>query len=469
MTSKEALKFIAENEAQFVDIRFTDLFGMWHHFTVPAHAIDEGVFEEGLMFDGSSIRGFQAINESDMLLLLDPKGMFMDPFTEHPTAVIFTDVRDPFTREEYSRDPRNVAAKAEKYLQSTGIADICYFGPEAEFFVFDKMSYRNDPQAAGFEIDSIEAHWNSGKDDAIGYTMRNKGGYFPVAPADKLHDLRSEMCLLLEEVGVQTELHHHEVAAPGQCEIDVRFDTLKVMADKQQKYKYVVKNTAARYGYAVTFMPKPVFADNGSGMHCHQSLWKNGTNIFFDANGYAGLSDTARWYIGGLLKHAPSLLAFTNPSTNSYRRLVPGYEAPINLVYSARNRSACIRIPVSGSSPKAKRIEFRAPDPTANVYLAFAAMLMAGIDGIQNRIEPRPPVDKDLYELAPEEKGDIPQTPGSLRAVLENLRADHSYLTKGDVFTPDLIETYIDYKIKAECDAVDLRPHPYEFFLYSDV
>jgi len=469
MTSKEALKFIAENEAQFVDIRFTDLFGMWHHFTVPAHAVNEGVFEEGLMFDGSSIRGFQAINESDMLLLLDPTGMFMDPFTEHSTAVIFTDVRDPFTREEYSRDPRNVAAKAEKYLQSTGIADTAYFGPEAEFFVFDKLAYRNDPQCAGFEIDSIEAHWNSNKEDAVGYTMRNKGGYFPVAPADKLNDLRGEMCLLLEEVGVQTEIHHHEVAAPGQCEIDVRFDTLKVMADKQQKYKYVVKNVAARYGYAATFMPKPVFGDNGSGMHCHQSLWKNGENIFFDANGYAGLSDAARWYIGGLLKHAPSLLAFTNPSTNSYRRLVPGYEAPINLVYSARNRSACIRIPVSGSSPKAKRIEFRAPDPTANVYLAFAAMMMAGIDGIQNRIEPRAPVDKDLYELAPEEKADIPQTPGSLRAVLENLKADHSYLTKGDVFTPDLIEAYIDYKLKAECDAVDLRPHPYEFYLYSDV
>ncbi|MBX3110675.1 MAG: type I glutamate--ammonia ligase [Fimbriimonadaceae bacterium] len=469
MTSKEALKFIAENEAQFLDIRFTDLFGMWHHFTIPTTMVNEGVFEDGLMFDGSSIRGFQTINESDMLLLLDPAGMFMDPFTEHPTAVIFTDVRDPFTREEYSRDPRNVAAKAEKYLQSTGIADTCFFGPEAEFFIFDKLAYRNDPQSAGFTIDSVEAHWNSNADDAVGYTMRNKGGYFPVAPSDKLNDLRSEMCLLLEEVGVTVELHHHEVAAPGQCEIDVRFDTLKTMADKQQKYKYVVKNVAARYGYAVTFMPKPVFADNGSGMHCHQSLWKNGENIFFDANGYAGLSDTARWYIGGLLKHAPSLLAFTNPSTNSYRRLVPGYEAPINLVYSARNRSACIRIPVSGSSPKAKRIEFRAPDPTANPYLAFAAMMMAGIDGIQNRIEPRAPVDKDLYELAPEEKADIPQTPGSLRAVLENLKADHSYLTKGDVFTPDLIEAYIDYKIKAECDAVDLRPHPYEFYLYSDV
>ncbi len=469
MTSKEALKFIAENEAKFVDVRFTDLFGMWHHFTIPSHALNEGTFEDGLMFDGSSIRGFQTINESDMLLLLDADGMFMDPFTEHETAVIFTDVRDPFTREEYSRDPRNVAAKAEKYLHSTGIADAAYFGPEAEFFIFDKMAYRNDPQAAGYEIDSVEAHWNSGADDALGYTMRNKGGYFPVAPADKLSDLRGEMCLLLEEVGVQTELHHHEVAAPGQCEIDVRFDTLKTMADKQQKYKYVVKNVAARYGMAATFMPKPVFADNGSGMHCHQSLWKNGENIFFDANGYAGLSDAARWYIGGLLKHAPSLLAFTNPSTNSYRRLVPGYEAPINLVYSARNRSACIRIPVSGSSPKAKRVEFRAPDPMANPYLAFAAMLMAGIDGIQNRVEPRAPVDKDLYELAPEEKADIPQTPGSLRLVLENLQRDHAYLTKGDVFTPDLVQTYIDYKLKNECDAVDLRPHPYEFFLYSDV
>ena len=469
MTPAEALKYLKENEAQFVDIRFTDLFGAWHHFSIPAKAMTKDTLEEGLMFDGSSIRGFQTINESDMLLVLDPSTFFMDPFTEHETAVIIADVRDPFTREEYSRDPRHVAHKAEKYLVSTGIGDTCYFGPEAEFFVFDRMAYRNDPHASGFEIDSVEAHWNSNKEDALGYTMRNKGGYFPCAPADKLNDLRAEMCLVLEEVGVEVELHHHEVAAPGQCEIDVHFDSLRVMADKQQKFKYVIKNVAARYGLTATFMPKPIFGDNGSGMHCHQSVWKNGTNIFYDAKGYAGLSDEARWYIGGLLKHAPALLAFTNPSTNSYRRLVPGYEAPINLVYSARNRSACIRIPVSGSSPKAKRIEFRAPDPTANVYLAFSAMLMAGIDGIQNRIEPLPPVDKDLYELAPEEKKGIPQTPGSLRAVLEALKLDHEFLLKGDVFTKDLIETYIDYKTLHECDAVDLRPHPYEYFLYNDI
>lgn len=469
MTQKEALDFIKSNEAKFVDVRFTDLFGAWHHVTLAAKVVDADKFEDGMMFDGSSIRGFQAINESDMLLELDPSTVFMDPFAEHPTAVIIADVRDPFTRETYSRDPRNVALKAEKYLQSTGIGDTAFFGPEAEFFVFEKMAFRNDPHFSGFELDSPEAHWNSYKEDAQGYSMRTKGGYFPCAPNDKLQDLRSEMCLLLDEVGVETELHHHEVASAGQCEIGVRFDSLVKMADKQQKYKYVVKNTAARYGYAVTFMPKPLFGDNGSGMHCHQSLWKNGTNIFFDANGYAGLSDMARWYIGGLLKHAPAVLAFTNPSTNSYRRLVPGYEAPINLVYSARNRSACIRIPTTGSSPKAKRLEFRAPDPTANVYLAFSAMLMAGLDGIQNRIEPLPPVDKDLYELAPEEKKDIPQTPGSLRAVLSALQEDHEFLLKGDVFTSDLLETYIDYKLKHECDAIDLRPHPYEFFLYNDI
>ncbi len=469
MKPNAALAFLQDNEAQFVDVRFTDLFGMWHHFSLPARAVTADTFEDGLMFDGSSIRGFQAINESDMLLTLDPSTLFMDPFTEHTTAIIIADVKDPFTRADYSRDPRNVAIKAERYLQSTGLGDTAYFGPEAEFFIFDKLAYRNDAQASGYEIDSVEAHWNSNNPDAMGYTMRQKGGYFPVAPSDKLHDLRAEMCLLLDEVGVETEIHHHEVGAPGQCEIDVRFDTLVKMGDKQQKFKYVIKNTAAQRGYAVTFMPKPVFGDNGSGMHVHQSIWKNGENLFYDANGYAGLSDMARWYIGGLLKHAPSLLAFTNPSTNSYRRLVPGYEAPINLVYSSRNRSACIRIPVSGSSPKAKRVEFRAPDPTANPYLCFAALLMAGIDGIQQRIEPAPPVDKDLYELEPEEKAGIPQTPGSLRVVLENLRNDHDWLLKGDVFTKDLIETYIDYKIHHECDAVDLRPHPYEFYLYSDV
>lgn len=469
MTGKEALELIHENESQFVDIRFTDPFGMWHHFTMPAHAFDADAFEDGLAFDGSSIRGFKAINESDMKLMPDPSTVFMDPFTEHTTAVVICNIEDPITGEPYSRDPRYTAQKAQEYLKSTGIADIAFFGPEAEFFVFDKMAYRNDPQNAFFSLDSIEASWNSGNDDALGYTQRVKGGYFPCAPADKLHDMRSSMVLALEDVGIQTEIHHHEVAGAGQCEIDVRFDELLKMADKMMKYKYVVKNVAAQYGATVTFMPKPLFGDNGSGMHVHQSLWKNGENLFYDEAGYAGLSDMARWYIGGILKHAPALLAFTNPSTNSYRRLVPGYEAPINLVYSARNRSACIRIPMVGNSPKAKRIEFRAPDPTANPYFAFAAMMMAGLDGIQNKIEPPAPVDKDLYELAPEEKTDIPQTPGSLREVLHALKADHEFLLKGDVFTKDLIEAYINFKLVNECDAIDLRPHPYEFYLYSDI
>ena len=468
MNIKEAIEFVKSNDVEFVDVRFTDLFGMWHHFSFQAKDFNEDKFEDGAAFDGSSIRGFQAINESDMLLTLDPSTVFLDPFSAHKTAVIIADIEDPITRERYPKDPRYVAKKAEAYLKSTGIGDTAYFGPEAEFFVFDKMAYTNTPQKAGFTLDSEEAHWNSDIDGATGYTIRQKGGYFPTAPADRLQDLRSEMVQLLEEVGITVEMHHHEVAV-GQCEIDVKYDTLLTMADAQQKYKYVVKQTAAMHGLAATFMPKPLFADNGSGMHVHQSIWKNGTNVFYDEAGYAGLSDEARWYIGGLLKHAPSLLAFTNPSTNSYRRLVPGYEAPINLIYSARNRSACIRIPMLSKSPKAKRIEFRCPDPSANPYLAFSAMLMAGIDGIQNRIEPMAPVDKDLYELPAEEKAGIPQTPGSLREVLMNLKNDHAYLTKGDVFTEALIESYIEYKLLHECDAIDLRPHPYEFYLYSDI
>lgn len=469
MTPQDAVKFIKENEAEFVDIRFTDPFGTWHHFSLPAGEFGEDRFEDGLAFDGSSIRGFQAINESDMLLSPDGGTLFMDPFTAHPTAVIIADVEDPLTRERYVKDPRYVAKKAEAYLKSTGIGDTAFFGPEAEFFLFDKLSYKYEANHAFFNIDSEEAHWNSGKDDALGSTIRNKGGYFPTGPVDKLQDIRSEMVLRLEEVGVKTEMHHHEVATAGQCEIDVRFDTLVSMADKQMKYKYVVKNVAAQYGMAATFMPKPLFGDNGSGMHVHQSIWKNGENTFYDEAGYAGISDLARWYIGGLLKHAPGLLAFTNPSTNSFRRLVPGYEAPINLIYSARNRSACIRIPMLSKSPKAKRIEFRCPDPSANPYLAFSAMLMAGLDGIQNRIEPPAPIDKDLYELPSEERHGIQQTPGSLREVLHNLLADHEYLLRGDVFTTELIEAYVDYKLKAECDAIDLRPHPYEFYLYNDI
>ena len=468
MTPHEAIDFLTRHEADFVDIRFTDPFGMWHHFTMPVHAFEAEAFEEGLGFDGSSIRGFKSIDESDMLLIPDASTLFMDPFTRYKTGVVICNIEDPITREPYARDPRYIAKRAEAYLKQTGIADTAYFGPEAEFFVFDKVAYRNDPQAAGFELDAVEASWNSNADDATGYTMRTKGGYFPCSPADKLNDMRGEMIMQLEAVGIQTEIHHHEVAGAGQCEIDIRFDTLLSVADKLMKYKYVVKNVAAEYGCSANFMPKPLFGDNGSGMHVHQSLWKDGTNLFYSEDGYAGISDLARWYIGGLLKHAPSLLAFTNPSTNSYRRLVPGYEAPINLIYSARNRSACIRIPMFQKSPKAKRIEFRAPDPTANGYLAFSAMMMAGLDGIQNRIEPPAPIDKDLYELPAEEKANIAQTPGSLRAVLQALREDHEYLLKGDVFTKDFIDTYIEFKLVNECDAIDLRPHPYEFYMYND-
>ncbi len=468
MTPKEAIQFVLENDVKLIDVRFTDLFGMWHHFTIPSIDFKEELFQDGIGFDGSSIRGFQSINESDMLLIPDAGSLFLDPFGEHATAVIVCDIEDPITRQRYSRDPRYVAHKAEEYLRTTGIGDTAYFGPEAEFFLFDKLRYSYEPRHAFFEIDSEEAYWNSGHPESLGYTHRPKGGYFPTSPADRLQDVRSDMMLSLIDMGVHIEVHHHEVGSPGQCEIDMRYDTLKAMADKVQKYKYVVKNIAAQYGLAATFMPKPVFADNGSGMHVHFSIWKNGETQMYEESGYAGLSEISRFSIGGILKHAASLLAFTNPSTNSYRRLVPGYEAPINLIYSARNRSACVRIPMFSKSPKAKRIEFRAPDPTANAYLAFSAIMMAALDGIQNRIEPPKPIDKDLYELPPLEKADIAQTPGSLRAVLHALKQDHGYLLKGDVFTQDLIDTYIGFKLENECDAVDLRPHPYEFYLYAD-
>ncbi|MBL8047225.1 MAG: type I glutamate--ammonia ligase [Chthonomonas sp.] len=468
MTIKEAVQFVHDNEARLVDIRFTDLFGQWQHFTIAATDFTEDTFEEGLGFDGSSIRGFQAINESDMLLIPEADTIFMDPFAEHPTAVIICNIEDPITREPYSRDPRYVAKKAEQYLRTTGIADTAFFGPEAEFFLFSKMRYANESHGSFFEVDSPEAYWNSGEEDSIGFTHRPKGGYYPCAPSDKYQDVRSEMMLTLLDLGIHTEMHHHEVGAAGQMEIDMRFDTLLTMADRMQMYKYVIKNVAYNYGLAATFMPKPVFGDNGSGMHIHMSLWKNGDTLMYDDAGYGGLSDTARWYVGGILKHAPALLAICAPTTNSYRRLVPGYEAPINLMYSSRNRSACVRIPVQSKSRKAKRIEFRAPDPMANPYLAFAACMMAGIDGIQNKIEPPKPMDKDLYELPAAEKKNIAQTPGSLRLTLDALKNDHDFLLKGDVFTKDLIETYIEYKLKVECDAMDLRPHPYEFYLYSD-
>lgn len=468
LTPKEAVQFVADNDAQVIDIRFTDLLGTWQHFSTNANDFSVDTFEDGLAFDGSSIRGFQSINESDMLLIPDPNTIFMDPYTEAPTAVIICDIEDPITRQKYTRDPRFVAQKAEDYLKSTGIGDTCFFGPEAEFFVFDSLTFDTQAKGSFYALDSEEAFWNSGSPDSPGFTIKPKGGYFPCAPVDKLQDLRTEMMLQMAAIGIHVEMHHHEVASAGQCEIDMRFDTLKSMADKVMKYKYVVRNTAYQRGQFATFMPKPIFGDNGSGMHIHQSIWKNGDTCMYDEKGYGGLSDLARWYVGGLLKHAASLLAFCAPTTNSYRRLVPGYEAPINLMYSQRNRSACVRIPVASKSPKAKRIEFRAPDPQANPYLAFSACLMAGIDGIQNRIEPPKPLDKDLYELPAVERAGIAQTPGSLRATLNALATDHDFLLKGDVFTKDLIENFIEYKLLNECDAVDLRPHPYEFYLYAD-
>ena len=467
MDPQKALQFIEENDAQFVDIRFTDLLGTWQHFTVPVSHFTEDKFEEGLAFDGSSIRGFQTINESDMILIPDSNTIFMDPYTVEATAVIICNIEDPITRQPYGKDPRYTALKAEEYLKSTGIGDTAFFGPEAEFFVFDSLHFSVKPEHNFFKITSTEAHWESGDEENPGYTIKPKGGYYPTAPIDKLQDLRSQMVLKMIETGIDVEMHHHEVASAGQCEIDMRFDTLVTMADKLMRYKYIVKQTAFQNGYFATFMPKPLYGDNGSGMHVHQSIWKNGEPTFFDEAGYAALSDTARWYIGGILKHAPALLAICAPTTNSYRRLVPGYEAPINLMYSARNRSACVRIPMVSKSPKAKRIEFRAPDPMANPYLCFAALLMAGIDGIQNRIEPPKPVDKDLYELPAIEKAQIEQTPGSLRDTLGALAKDHDFLLKGDVFTKELIESYIEYKLEHECDAIDLRPHPYEFYLYS--
>lgn len=469
MNAKEAVAFVKENEAQIIDIRFTDLFGMWHHFTIPAVDFSEEMFEDGLGFDGSSIRGFKSINESDMLLVPDPTTLFIDPFAEFTTAVVICHIEDPLTRERYARDPRFVAEKAEQYLRSTGIGDTAYLGPEAEFFLFDTMAYDTSPNGSWYKVDAEEAFWNSGNLEGAGHTLRQKGGYFPVAPCDKLQDVRSEMMMRMFDLGIHVEVHHHEVGSAGQCEIDMRFDTLVKMADNIQKYKYVVKNTAAEHGLIATFMPKPVYGDNGSGMHVHISLWKNGETQMYDEAGYAGLSDTARYFTGGILKHAASLLAFCAPTTNSYRRLVPGYEAPINLVYSQRNRSACVRIPITGNNPKAKRLEFRCPDSSGNPYLAFAAMLMAGIDGIKKKIEPLPPVDKDLYELPPDEAANIPQAPTSLAAVIDRLEQDHDYLTEGGVFTSDLIETYISYKRENEILPIQIRPHPYEFSLYYDV
>jgi glutamine synthetase len=469
--AEEVLAYIRDQDVKFVDVRFCDLPGTMQHFNVPAQSLDADFFTDGQMFDGSSIRGFQAIHESDMKLVPDVSTAYVDPFRTQKTLNINFHIVDPYTDEPYSRDPRQVAAKAEAYLRSTGIADTAFFAPEAEFYIFDDVRFETKPNAASYFLDSIEGAWNTNRvEDGgnLGHKTPYKGGYFPVPPVDHFADLRDLICLELDALGLQVERSHHEVGTGGQAEINYRFDELGKSADKVMLFKYVVKSVAHQAGRTATFMPKPLFGDNGSGMHVHQSLWKNGQPLFFDEKGYGGLSDTARWYIGGLLRHAPSLLAFTNPTVNSYHRLVPGFEAPVNLVYSARNRSACIRIPVTGSNPKAKRIEFRVPDPSSNPYLAFAAMLMAGLDGIQNRIEPPEPVDKDLYELPPEEHAQIQQVPGTLAEVLDNLEADHDYLTAGNVFTPDLIQTWIDYKRAHEVDPIRLRPHPHEFELYYD-
>jgi len=468
----EVLSYIKKEGVEMVDVRFCDLPGVMQHFTVPAGSFDETVFTDGLGFDGSSIRGFQQIHESDMLLLPDPTSGRLDPFRTRKTLILNFFIHDPLTGEAYSRDPRNVAKKAEAYLKGTGIADTAFFGAEAEFYIFDSVQFDSTPQGTFYKVDAASAAWNTGREEIggnLGYKARTKGGYFPVSPNDHYADLRDQMAVNLEQAGMQVERGHHEVGSAGQAEINYKFNSLLLAADQMMLFKYIIKNTAHAAGKTATFMPKPVMGDNGSGMHCHMSLWQDGSPLFYDEVGYAGLSDTARYYIGGLLHHAPSLLAFTNPTINSYHRLVPGFEAPVNLVYSQRNRSACIRIPITGANPKAKRLEFRCPDPSSNPYLAFSAMLMAGLDGIKNKIEPPVPVDKDLYELPPEELADVAQVPASLDAVLDALEADHDFLLEGGVFTADLIETWIAYKREVEIDAIRLRPHPYEFELYYDI
>jgi glutamine synthetase len=468
----ELLKYVSDEAVEMIDVRFCDLPGVMQHFTVPTSSFDQSVFDDGLGFDGSSIRGFQAIHESDMQLFPDPTTAYLDPFRTHKTLVVNFFIHDPLTGEAYSRDPRNIARKAQAYLKSTGIGDTAYFAPEAEFYVFDSVRFETKENAGYYHIDSTAGAWNTGTEEEggnRGYKVKYKGGYFPVSPVDHFADLRAEISTELETAGLIVERQHHEVGTAGQAEINWRFDELLTSADAVMKFKYIVKNVAWRNGKTATFMPKPIFGDNGSGMHVHSSIWNEGAPLFYDEAGYAGLSDMARYYIGGLLKHAPSLLAFTNPTVNSYHRLVPGFEAPVNLVYSQRNRSACIRIPITGSNPKAKRVEFRCPDPSANPYLAFSAMLLAGIDGIKNKIEPMAPIDKDLYELPPDEHADVPMVPGTLEAVLQALEADHDYLLEGGVFTPDLIETWIDYKRTQEILPVSLRPHPHEFELYYDL
>jgi len=470
-TPKGALELARKQGAKMVDLKFVDTFGTWQHFSLPISELNEEAFSEGLGFDGSSIRGWKSIEASDMLAMPDPATAFIDPFCAVPTLSLTCTIAETGTKEAYNRDPRGMAQRAEHYLQSTGLADAAYFGPEAEFFIFDNVQFDAKSNGTFYSVDSEEGIWNSGREELtnLGYKIRHTAGSFPVAPADTQRDIRTELVLTMEGLGVKIERQHHEVATAGQAEIDYRFDTLVRSADAMMVYKHVVKNVARKHGKTATFMPKPLFGDNGSGMHVHMSLWKDAKNLFFDANGYALISDTARWYIGGLIKHAPAVLAFAAPTTNSYRRLVPGYEAPINLIYSQRNRSAICRIPVYSKSSKAKRVECRAPDPSSNPYLTFAALLLAGLDGVKNKIEPPKPMDVDLYELEPEERKHVKNTPGSLNESLAALEADNDFLLQGGVFTPDVIDTWIAYKRAKEIDPVALRPHPYEFFLYYDV
>jgi glutamine synthetase len=469
MTPSEVIALCREQGIRMVDVKFMDFPGTWQHFSVPVYQLEEDSFEEGFGFDGSSIRGWQAIHASDMLVIPDPKTAFVDPFCRVPTLSLICNIVDPITKELYTRDPRAIAQKAEAYLKQTGAADTAYFGPEAEFFILNDIRYDSTAHSAFYYVDSNEGIWNSGRDENpnLGYKPRHKEGYFPAPPTDSLQDLRSEMVMVMEQFGMKIEAQHHEVATAGQAEIDLRYAPLVEMADDLMMYKYIVKNVARQHGYTVTFMPKPLHGDNGSGMHTHQSLWK-GDKPLFAGNGYAGLSELALSYTGGILKHAPAICAFANPTTNSYKRLVPGYEAPINLAYSSRNRSAAVRIPMYFPHPKSKRIEYRTPDPSCNPYLAFSAMLMAGLDGIQNKIDPGEPLDKNIYDLPPEELADVPRVPASLAEALDALEADHQFLLKGDVFTPDVVERWLDYKRTAEVAELRLRPHPYEFHLYFD-
>lgn len=470
MTPKEAIELCKQKGAKVADLRFVDLLGKWHHFSVPVRELSEKAFEEGFGFDGSSLRAWQPIHMSDLVAIPDPGTAVMDPLLEAPTMIFTCDILEPITRENYPRDPRFIARKAETYLKSTGIADTAFFGPEAEFFIFDSLRFEHQPDHSFYFIESSEGNWTTGEDEGpnLGYKIAHKEGYQPVPPADTQQNIRSEMMLLMEDCGMEVERQHHEVSTGGQGEINFKFTTLLRAGDLIQLYKYIVKNTARKHGKTVTFMPKPIMGDNGSGMHTHFSLWKGGEPLFA-GDGYAGLSDTAMYAIGGILHHACALLAFTNPTTNSYKRLAPGHEAPINLAYSSRNRSAAVRIPMYSHNPKAIRLEFRTPDPSCNAYLAFAAITMAAIDGIQNKIDPGKPLDKDIYDLPPEELAKVPATPESLEKALDALEENHEFLLKGDVFTQDVIETWISYKRKHEVDAIRLRPHPYEFSLYHDV